>query len=106
MTTSPRAATGGDFGAVLEAARATRRGRVTAVRSAASWRASAAPRRPITLVGAVGLRREVTFASADVETSQQDSLLCDLHTRVGVTNEQVPSWLAWTEPLAEAAPVS
>ena len=27
-------------------------------------------------------------------------LLCDLHLRVGVTDEQVPSWLGWTEPLA------
>ena len=42
----------------------------------------------------------MTFASADVETSQQDPLLCDLHARVGVTDEQVPSWLGWTEPLA------
>ena len=28
-----------------------------------------------------------------MEASQQDSLLCALHTRVGVTDEQVPSWV-------------
>jgi hypothetical protein len=49
---------------------------------------------------------EVTFAAADVETAQQDPLLCELHARVGVTNGQVPPWIGWSEPLAEAAPVS
>jgi hypothetical protein len=46
----------------------------------------------------------VTFAS--VETQQQAPLLCELHERVGVTDQQVPSWLGWTEPLAKTAPVS
>jgi 2-keto-3-deoxy-6-phosphogluconate aldolase len=44
----------------------------------------------------------VTFASAEA----QEPLLCDLHARVGVTDEQVPSWLGWAEPLAQTAPVS
>jgi len=39
----------------------------------------------------------VTFASSEAEARP---LLCDLHTRVGVIDEQVPSWLGWTEPLA------
>ena len=42
---------------------------------------------------------EVTFASTE-GTVSGDPLLCDLHARVGVTDEQVPSWLGWTEPLA------
>jgi hypothetical protein len=46
----------------------------------------------------------VTFAS--VEAQRQPELLCALHERVGVTDEQVPSWLSWNEPLAKAAPVS
>ncbi|HWK28381.1 MAG TPA: hypothetical protein VNS09_17585 [Solirubrobacter sp.] len=48
---------------------------------------------------------EVTFASLDTTTGSQP-LLCDLHARVGVVDEQVPSWLGWTEPLAGASPVS
>jgi hypothetical protein len=60
----------------------------------------------ITFAAPAGSSTEVTFAEADVETSQQDSLLCELHTRVGVTNEQVPSWVTWAEPLASAAPAS
>jgi hypothetical protein len=47
---------------------------------------------------------EVTFASVD--TSRQDPLLCDLHARVGVIDAQVPSWLGWSEPLTQTAPVS
>jgi hypothetical protein len=39
---------------------------------------------------------QVTFSSAESTTP----LLCDLHARVGVIDEQVPSWLGWTEPLA------
>jgi hypothetical protein len=46
----------------------------------------------------------VTFAST--EAQQQPELLCELHERVGVTDEQVPSWLSWSEPLAKAAPAS
>jgi hypothetical protein len=49
---------------------------------------------------------EVTFASAETQAEAQGPLLCELHVRVGVTDEQVPSWLGWTEPLAQAAPVS
>jgi hypothetical protein len=47
----------------------------------------------------------VTFTSAEAEVASQP-LLCELHARVGVTDQQVPSWLGWAEPLAEAAPVS
>jgi hypothetical protein len=46
----------------------------------------------------------VTFAS--VEAQQEPGLLCELHERVGVTDEQVPAWLGWSEPLVEAPPVS
>ena len=63
-------------------------------------------RRRVTFAGALRRIGEVTFAAADVETAQAGPLLCDLHARVGVTDEQVPSWLGWTEPLAQAAPVS
>jgi hypothetical protein len=49
---------------------------------------------------------EVTFASTETQAEAQGPLLCDLHTRVGVTDAQVPSWLGWTEPLAQTAPVS
>ena len=59
----------------------------------------------VTIVAPSGSSGEVTFTSAEAEAAQQP-LLCDLHTRVGVTDEQVPSWLGWSEPLAEAAPVS
>jgi hypothetical protein len=45
----------------------------------------------------------VTFAEAGVDTSQRDPLLCDLHARVGVTDQRVPSWLGWTEPIAAAS---
>jgi hypothetical protein len=38
---------------------------------------------------------QVTFTSTDTSTP----LLCDLHARVGVIDEQVPSWLGWTESL-------
>lgn len=44
----------------------------------------------------------VTFASAD----ESEPLLCDLHARVGVVDARVPSWLGWTESLAEAVPQS
>jgi hypothetical protein len=40
----------------------------------------------------------VTFTASEATVSEP--LLCDLHTRVGVIDEQVPSWLGWTEPLA------
>ena len=39
---------------------------------------------------------EVTFTSSEAT----QPLLCDLHARVGVIDEQVPSWLGWTESLA------
>jgi hypothetical protein len=38
---------------------------------------------------------QVTFTS----TESAAPLLCDLHARVGVLDEQVPSWLGWTESL-------
>ncbi|MDA0161390.1 hypothetical protein OM076_14020 [Solirubrobacter ginsenosidimutans] len=100
-----RVATGGDFGVC-----ATRHGddaRACYQREAGRELATVGSAAPaITLVAPAGTSTEVTFAEADVETSQQDDLLCDLHTRVGVTSEQVPSWLGWAEPLAAAAPVS
>ena len=103
--TSSRSATGGDFGVCAkqngDAARACYSREVG--RELAVVGASAAT---VSIVAPSGSAGEVTFAEADVEASQQDSLLCDLHVRVGVTDEQVPSWLGWTEPLAEAAPVS
>jgi hypothetical protein len=37
----------------------------------------------------------VTFAADD-----SAALLCDLHLRVGVTDESKPSWTGWTEPLS------
>jgi hypothetical protein len=48
----------------------------------------------------------VTFASVETQAEAQGPLLCELHVRVGVTDAQVPSWLGWTEPLAQTAPVS
>ena len=96
-------ATGGDFGLCSkqrgESARGCYRREVGRELAAVG---SGAP--TITLLAPSGTSTEVTFAEADVETSQQEDLLCDLHTRVGVTNERVPSWLAWSEP--QAAPVS
>jgi hypothetical protein len=61
---------------------------------------------PVSFVAPSDTTGEVTFTSAGAEAAQEQSVLCDLHTRVGVTDEQVPSWLGWTEPLAEASPVS
>jgi hypothetical protein len=57
----------------------------------------------ITLAAPAGTG-EVTFASNEAEA--QAPLLCELHARVGVTDVQVPSWLGWTEPLAQTAPLS
>ena len=37
----------------------------------------------------------VTFAADD-----SAALLCDLHLRVGVTDESKPSWVGWAEPLS------
>ena len=37
----------------------------------------------------------VTFAADDTEGA---GLLCDLHTRVGVTSQSRPSWVSWNEP--------
>jgi hypothetical protein len=100
-----RSATGGEFGVCSkqqgDAARACYSREVG--RELAAVGASAPA---ITLEAPSGASGEVTFAAADVETSQQQPLLCDLHARVGVTDEQVPSWLGWAEPLAQAAPVS
>ncbi len=100
---APRAATGGNFGLCSKQRGDTARncyqrevGRELAVVGSAA----------ITLVAPSDSSGQVTFTSADAEAAQQQPLLCDLHTRVGVTDQQVPSWLGWTEPLAEAAPVS
>ena len=41
---------------------------------------------------------QVTFTSTETPAP----LLCDLHARVGVIDEQVPSWLGWTESLVAA----
>ena len=102
---SPRAATGGDFGVCSkqqgDAARACYSREVGRELAAVGGSSQA-----ITLIAPADTTGEVTFTSADAESAQQAPLLCDLHTRVGVTDEQVPSWLGWTEPLAEAAPVS
>jgi hypothetical protein len=57
---------------------------------------------------------QLTFSAPTVTTTQvtltsiegAQPLLCDLHARVGVIDEQVPSWLGWTEPLVETAPRS
>ena len=42
---------------------------------------------------------QVTFTSTDTTAP----LLCDLHARVGVIDEQVPSWLGWTESLVSTS---
>jgi hypothetical protein len=42
---------------------------------------------------------QVTFTS--IESTAP--LLCDLHARVGVIDEQVPSWLGWTESLVSTS---
>ena len=101
---SPRAATGGDFGVCSkqqgDKARACYSREVGRELAVVGGSAPA-----VTLLAPSGSTSEVTFTSADVEAAQQP-LLCDLHVRVGVTDEQVPSWLGWSEPLAEAAPVS
>jgi hypothetical protein len=100
-----RSATGGDFGICSkqqgDAARACYSREVGRELAAVGSTAPA-----VTLQAPSGSSGEVTFAEAAVETSQQQPLLCDLHTRVGVTDDQVPSWLGWSEPLAQAAPVS
>jgi hypothetical protein len=63
--------------------------------------ATGAPR--ITFAAPAGTGTEVTFTAA----ADTQPLLCDLHTRVGVVNADVPSWVEWTEPAAaQAAPVS
>jgi hypothetical protein len=97
----PRFATGGDFSVCSkqrgEAARACYSREVGRELAAVG-----VVEPSISFAAPAGSSTEVTFAEADVETSQQDSLLCDLHTRVGVTDEQVPSWVAWSEPLASA----
>jgi len=46
---------------------------------------------------------EVTFTAS---TDGDQPLLCALHTRVGVTSDDVPSWVSWSEPIAESAPPS
>jgi len=48
--------------------------------------------------------KEITFATTASDEAQP--LLCALHTRVGVTDANIPSWVGWSEPIAQAAPVS
>jgi hypothetical protein len=45
---------------------------------------------------------QVTF-TASQSTVSNAPLLCDLHARVGVIDEQVPSWLGWTESLVSTS---
>ena len=103
--TSSRSATGGDFGVCStqqgDAARACYSREVGRELAAVGGTTAS-----LTSLSPSDAGGEVTFAAADAETSQPDPLLCDLHARVGVTDGQVPSWLGWTEPLAEAAPAS
>jgi hypothetical protein len=103
-TPSRAIANGGDFGVCAkqegEAARTCYQREVGRELAAVGGDSSLT----VSLVAPSDSDGEVTFASADVESAQNAGLLCDLHTRVGVTNEQVPSWVSWTEP--QAAPVS
>jgi hypothetical protein len=70
-------------------------------RELASVGAAGAPR--ITFAAPSGSGTDVTFTTA----SDSQPLLCDLHTRVGVVDSNVPSWVEWTEPVAaQPAPVS
>ena len=80
---------------------ATRPARVTAARSGASSpRSAAAPRRPVTFVAPSGIeRRGDVHLRRGRGRAGTEPLLCDLHTRVGVTDEQVPSWLGWTRAI-------
>jgi len=101
---APHAAAGGDFGVC-----AKQKGdaaRTCYSREVGRELATVGSATAITLVAPSDATGEVTFTSADAEAAQQQPLLCDLHARVGVTDQQVPSWLGWAEPLAEAAPVS
>ena len=101
--TSSHAARGGEFGVCADqkgdAARVCYRREVGRELATVGGTTPA-----VTLVAPSG-SGEVTFTSAEAEAAQ-DPLLCDLHVRVGVTDEQVPSWLGWTESRAQAAPVS
>jgi hypothetical protein len=101
---SSHSATGGDFGVCAK--QQGKAAKACYTREAGRELAVVGGSAPaVTLVAPADSSGEVTFTSADVETSQQQPLLCDLHVRVGVTDEQVPSWLGWSEPLAEAASV-
>jgi hypothetical protein len=67
--------------------------------------------RELVSVGAVTGSPEITFAApADGKvvtfaeaTAGDQPLLCALHTRVGVTSDDVPGWLRWAEPAAPAS---
>jgi hypothetical protein len=100
--TQTSARTKGDFGACSklegEAARACYRAEVG--RELASVGAVGTPK---ILFSAPANGNEVTFADA---SSEAQPLLCALHTRVGVTDASIPSWVSWSEPIAQAAPVS
>lgn len=99
-----RALAGGDFGLCKQRKGDDARACYTreVARELAAVKAAAPD---VTLVAPAG-SGEITFASLDADAAQSQPLLCDLHARVGVIDEQVPSWLGWTEPLAEAAPSS
>jgi hypothetical protein len=88
----PAAAAGGDVASCVQltgdAARACYRREVGAELSAIG---ASAPR----AVFAADTSGEVTFAADD-----SAALLCDLHLRVGVTDESKPSWTGWAEPLS------
>jgi hypothetical protein len=101
---TPRAARGGDFGVCAK--QKGEAARTCYSREVGRELATVGSATAITLVAPSDATGEVTFTSADAEAAQQRPLLCDLHARVGVTDQQVPSWLGWAEPLAEAAPVS
>jgi hypothetical protein len=54
----------------------------------------------IRLTAPADSKQVVTFTDP---TTGEQPLLCALHTRVGVTSDDVPAWLAWSEPAAPAS---
>jgi 3-oxoacyl-ACP reductase-like protein len=58
--------------------------------------------------GTVGIRLTAPADSKQVvtftdPTTGEQPLLCALHTRVGVTSDDVPGWLNWSEPVPPAS---
>jgi hypothetical protein len=94
-----RTALGGNFSACanLEGDKARACYRREVGRELASVGGQAVPRNISLELPAGG--EQVTFEDAESTAP----LLCDLHARVGVIDEQVPSWLGWTEPLASTS---